>query len=313
MKTILCTTPINHLVNLKQNLKNYGRLIYKPNISEKQITKLLMINKKIDFIFCNPNRQGYILNKKILNNSSIKLINTASTGLNHINLNDCKKLGIKILSLTKDYKLLQKLPSTSELSFGLMICLLRNVLNSVNSVKKNNWDYLPFMGQEISSLKLGLVGLGRLGKIMANYGKSFGMKVYFYDPYVKSNKFNKVSLKQLFQISDVVSIHAHVNKKTIYLINKKLLILSKKKLIIINTSRGEIVNERDIVWALKNKKIYGYGADVVENEFDNIKNSVIIKNMNKLNILVTPHIGGMTIQGQQRAWNFAVQKFKKYL
>ena len=67
------------------------------------------------------------------------------------------------------------------------------------------------------------------------------------------------------------------------------------------------------MWALKNKKIYGYGADVVENEFDNIKNSVIIKNMNKLNIMVTPHIGGMTIQGQQRAWNFAVQKFGKYL
>ena len=70
MKTILCTTPINHLSNLKKELKKYGRLIYKPNISKKQIKKILKLNKKIDFIFCNPNRQGYILDREVLNNSS---------------------------------------------------------------------------------------------------------------------------------------------------------------------------------------------------------------------------------------------------
>ena len=148
---------------------------------------------------------------------------------------------------------------------------------------------------------------------MANYGKAFGMKVYYYDPYVRNNKYNKVSLKKLFKFSDVISIHTHVGQDTKYLINKKILNISKKNLVIINTSRGEIVKELDIVWALKKKKIYGYGTDVVENEFDNIKNSVIIKNLTKLNILVTPHIGGMTFQGQLRAWNYAVRKFKKYL
>lgn len=138
MQTILCTTPVNHLGNLKLELKKYGKLIYKPNISKKQIIKFLSLNKNIDSIFCNPNRQGYVLDQEILYNSSIKLINTASTGLNHININDCKKLNIKILSLTKDYKLLKKLPSTSELSFGLMICLLRNIIDSSQFVKKKS-------------------------------------------------------------------------------------------------------------------------------------------------------------------------------
>lgn len=312
MKTILCTTPINHLDGIKSELKRYGKLLYKPNISKKQITKLLLDNKKIDFIFCNPNRQGYILDKAILENSSIKLINTASTGLNHIKLDDCKKLNIKVLSLTKDFNLLNKLPSTSELSFGLMINLLRNISKSSKSVNQGKWDYLPFMGQEVSGLKLGIIGMGRLGKIMARFGKSFNMKVSFYDPHVISNKYKKVSLRKLFQSSDVISIHAHVNNETKYLIDRKFLKLAKKNLIIINTSRGEIVHEKDIIVALKNKKIYGYGADVVENEFDNIKNSVIIKHLNKLNILITPHIGGMTLQGQQRAWNYSVKKFKKY-
>ena len=304
MKTILCTTPIDHLNGLSKQLKKKGKLIYKPNINQKNLKNLLINNKKIDFIFCNPNRQGYILNKKILQNSSIKLINTASTGTNHINLDDCKKLGIRVISL-------KKLPSTSELAFGLMISLLRNIPDAFNSVKrKKKWNYLPFIGKEISGLSLGIIGLGRLGKIMAHYGNSFGMSVNFYDPHKNSMKYKKITLKKLFQNSDVISIHTHVDEKTKYLVNKDLLKYSKKNQIIINTSRGEIVNESDLVFSLKKKKILGYATDVLENEFDDIKKSIIIRNMNKLNIIVTPHIGGMTLEGQLRAWKFAINKFK---
>jgi len=307
MKTILCTTPINHLEGLS---KKFGKLIYKPNINYVRLKKLLQKNKNINSIFCNPNRQGYILDKLVLKNSSIKLINTASTGTNHINLKDCKQLKIKVISLAKDFDLLKKLPSTSELAFGLMIALLRNIPKSSKSVMRRKWDYLPFMGQEIRGLSLGIIGLGRLGKFMAHFGKSFGMKVYFYDPYVKSKKYHKVSLIKLFKISNVISIHTHVNENTKYLVNKNLLKHSKHNQIIINTSRGEIVKEKDIVSSLRNKNIYGYGADVVEDEFKNIKKSIIINNMDNLNIIVTPHIGGMTLQGQLKAWNYAVNKFK---
>ena len=254
MNTILCTTPIDHLEGIKENLRKFGNLIYKPNIKSYELKSLLNKNKKINYIFCNPNRQGYILNKDILKNSTIKFINTASTGLNHINLKDCNELNIKILSLTKDLNLIKKLPSTSELAFGLMISLLRYIPKSFESVKNKKWNYLPFVGQEISSLTLGIIGLGRLGKIMANFGKSFGMNVLFYDPYVVSSKYKKVSLKNLFKLSDVISIHTHVNQKTKYLVNKNILRYSKKNLVIINTSRGEIVNEKDIITYLKKKK-----------------------------------------------------------
>ena len=310
MKTIICTTPIDHLKGLKKNLKKRGKLIYKPNIKKKELKKTLEKNKKINIIFCNPNRQGYILDKEILLNSSVKLINTASTGLNHINQNDCKKLGIKILSLTKDIKLIRKLPSTSELSFGLMINLQRNIFQSFKSVKNKKWDYKPFIGQELSSLTIGIIGFGRLGNFMAKYAKAFGMKVFYYDPFKNSKNYEKTNLKRLVQNSDVISMHAHVNDETKYMINKKILRLAKKKPIIINTSRGELVNEKDIIWALKNKKISGYGADVIEKEFVDIEKSPIIKNINKYNIIVTPHIGGMTYQGQERAYNYAINKIK---
>ena len=96
MSIIICTTPIDHLVGLKKKLKSRGKLIYKPNIKRLELKKILTKNRNITKIFCNPNRQGYVLDSNILKNSSINLINTASTGLNHINLKDCKKLKIKI-------------------------------------------------------------------------------------------------------------------------------------------------------------------------------------------------------------------------
>lgn len=311
MKTIICTTPIDHLEGLRRNLMKKGKLIYKPNINKKDLKKILEKNKRINVIFCNPNRQGYILNKEILQNSSVKLINTASTGLNHINQDDCKKLNIKILSLTKDFKLIKKLPSTSELSFGLMINLQRNIFQSFQSVKNKKWDYTPFIGQELSSLTIGIIGLGRLGNLMANYAKAFGMRVFYYDPFKQTRKYKKINLKRLVQIADVISIHAHVNNQTKYMINKKILKFAKKKPVIINTSRGELVNEQDIIWGLKNKIISGYGADVIEKEFIDINKSPIIKNINKYNIIITPHIGGMTYQGQLRAYVYAINKLGK--
>ncbi len=309
MSIIICTTPIDHLVGLKKKLKSRGKLIYKPNIKRLELKKILTKNRNITKIFCNPNRQGYVLDSNILKNSSINLINTASTGLNHINLKDCKKLKIKIFSLKNNRKLIRQLPSTSELAFGLMINLQRNIIQSFNSVKNKRWDYSPFIGNELASLTIGIVGLGRLGNLMAKFAQAFGMKVFYYDPYKKTKKYKKVNLKKLIKVSDVISLHAHVYTETKNIINKKILELAEKKPVIINTSRGELVNEKDIIWALKNKKISGYGTDVIETEFININHSPIIRNISKYNIIVTPHIGGMTHQGQLRAYNFAVEKF----
>ena len=309
MSIIICTTPIDHLAGLKKKLRKRGKLIYKPNINKFELKKILIKNRNITKIFCNPNRQGYVLDRNILKNTSINLINTASTGLNHINLDDCKKLKIKIFSLKNNRNLINRLPSTSELAFGLMINLLRNIIQSSNSVKNKKWDYSPFIGNELASLSIGIIGLGRLGNFMAKFARAFGMRVFYYDPYKKTKKYKKVNLKKLIKVSNVISLHAHVNNKTKNIINKQILKLAKKKPVIINTSRGELVNEKDIIWALKSKKISGYGTDVIEKEFININQSPIIKNINKYNIIVTPHIGGMTHQGQLRAYNFAVEKF----
>jgi D-3-phosphoglycerate dehydrogenase / 2-oxoglutarate reductase len=152
--------------------------------------------------------------------------------------------------------------------------------------------------------------------MMFNYCKSFGAKIKVYDPYKKEDmddsfllNYYSSSLEDLFQECDVISLHVHVTDETKYMVNQKLLGLSKKGLYLINTSRGEIVNEEDIVQSLNNKNLLGYGTDVIEDEFNDITNSPIIKAMNEgKNIIITPHVGGMTIEGQTKAYKWSINK-----
>jgi len=310
-RVILCITPVKHLKGVYEEMTKYGSVIYKPDITEVQLKRILCKNKKINIIYCNPNRQNFKLNKKNLNQSSLKAIFTASTGTNHIDINFCKSKNIKIISYKKDKKIINKLPSTSELAVGLMISLIRNIPKSFDAVKKKSWDYYPFIGRELSSLTIGIIGYGRLGKFMAKFCKGLGMQVLISDPFAKSKKFTKLGLQNLIKKSDVLSLHVHLNYNTHKMINKNNLLKSNKKPYIINTSRGEVVNEKDIYHLLKKKIISGYATDVLEHEFGRLDKSYIFKGLKEnLNIIVTPHIGGMTFEGSKRAWMNSMKKLK---
>jgi len=197
-----------------------------------------------------------------------------------------------------------------------MLSLLRQIPQGQKHVSEYKWDYTQFMGRQVKGLKVGIVGYGRLGKMMFNFCKAFGADVMIYDPYVRDQLSDRFllnnwcsSLEQLFEFSDVVSLHVHVTDETKYMINKDLFGSIKKDCYIINTSRGEIINETDVVEGLKSGIITGYGTDVVENEFDNLNKSPIIKSMNEgENIIIVPHVGGMTIEGQTKAYTWAINK-----
>jgi len=304
---IAVITPIKHLKGITNLLESKGQIFYLEEGTKNQVRNLLLSNH-IDTILCNPNQQTYKIDKELLEGTNIKLINTCSTGMNHIDQKYCRSQNITIYSLTRDMELINNLPSTSELAFGLMLSLLRNIPKCNNHVSKYYWDYTQFMGRQVKDLKIGIIGYGRLGKMMEKYCKAFDAQVTIYDPYIFPNQ-TKKSLENMFVNCDVISLHVHVTDETKYMINKKLLGLSKKDLYIINTSRGEIVNENNIVEALKNKKLSGYGTDVVEHEFNDLKKSPIINAMNEgENIIVTPHIGGMTIEGQTKAYKWSISK-----
>jgi D-3-phosphoglycerate dehydrogenase / 2-oxoglutarate reductase len=304
-KCIAVITPIKHLNGVYELLQTKGEvfMLEEGDINE---VKELLVKENIDTIFCNPNQQTYKIDKELLDGTNVTLINTCSTGMNHIDVEYCKSSGIEIYSLTNDYELINELPSTSELAFGLLIDLMRNITISNNVTKRNKtWDYLPFVGQQMKDFKVGIIGYGRLGKMMAKFCRAFDADVYIYDPY--SDESNIDTLEELFDICDAVSLHVHVSDETKYMIDYQL--LSRNVKFLVNTSRGEIVNESDVIRALKECKLWGYGTDVIEDEFGNIENSPFFNLENsKLNCIFTPHIGGMTIQGQTKAYKWAVNK-----
>ena len=305
MRRIGVITPIKHLKGVQKLIEQKGLIFYNENGSKSEIRNFIIKNE-IDTILCNPNKQNFVIDNELLNDTQIKLINTCSSGLSHIDLDYCLKNNIKIYSLKSDFELLNDLPSTSELAFGLMLNSIKHISRSQNHTINYNWDYTQFIGRQIKDLKIGVIGYGRLGKLMYKYCNAFDAQVKAYDPYVKG--YNKVSLESFISDCDVISLHVHLNDETKQMINKNSLKNCKPDLTIINTSRGGVVNEEDIVSFLEKGKLFCYATDVITDENSNIKNSILIKNMGKLNIIITPHVGGMTIEGQTKAYTWAINK-----
>ena len=302
---ILCLTPINHLDKVYNYLNSFGRVDYLPD-SPTNIIRDMVSTLNYDVIFCNPNKQNYMLDEYILKHFNGTIL-TASTGLNHIDTNYCKHRGIKVLSHKNDIRFLNDLPSTAELSFGLMSSIVRNIPSSFDDVKKGNWDYDMHMGHQLRGKIIGLIGYGRLGKMMETYCNAFGMTVKIHDPYEGYDDLDLV-LKE----SDIISLHVHANDETKHMINKKVLGKLQNNSYIVNTSRGEIVNEKDIVEALRSGKLKGYATDVIEDEYGDRHKSPILKGVKEgLNIIVTPHIGGMTWEGQQKAYMWSISKLEE--
>jgi len=306
MSKILCITPVKHLEGVYEKLLGYGEVIYEPEINRDTLKVMLEVFEP-EYLFTNPNKQPFILDEGVLKDSNIKVINTCSTGTNHIDMKYCKENNIEVWHLAKDYELINQLPSTAEHAFGLMLSLIRKIPMSFHSVKDGNWDYEPYIGRQLKGLTVGIIGYGRLGKMMETYCHAFGMTVKIHDPYEGYD-----DLDLVLRESDVISLHVHVTGKTVGMINGKTISKMKKKPYLINTSRGEVVYEKKVIEAIEEGKLSGYATDVIADEFGNIHNSKLIEfsmNPNR-NVIITPHVGGMTWEGQTKAYKWAINKFK---
>ena len=308
---ILCITPVKHLDGVYEKLQSYGEVIYKPEVDRNEL-KILLDTTGADYLFTNPNKQNFILDKEVLQFGFLKVINTCSTGLNHIDTNYCKENKIDVWSLKEDYELINDLPSTSELAFGLMMSLMRNIPKSFHSVKDGNWDYEPYVGHQIKGKTIGVIGYGRLGKIMCDLFYGWGVKLLATDPYERIITARGVPLDELLEKSDVVFLHTHVTDDTRGMVDEEFLSYMKEGSYLINTARGELVDEKAIIESIECGHLKGYGTDVIKDEFGDIQNSKLVEfSMNpNNNVVITPHIGGMTIEGQTKAYHWAIGKFK---
>ena len=199
-----------------------------------------------------------------------------------------------------------------------MLSSLRNINLAAKSISKNEWDYEPFLGRQIKSLTIGVIGYGRLGNFFSNYCDNFGAKVIVYDPYKSVNhpRIEQVqTIDEIARYSDVISLHVHVTKETDKMINIEFLNKCKKSILIVNTSRGEIINEVDLTHFLSQNKSAKYATDVLSGEINGICNNPIKKyfDENPAQVIITPHIGGMTKEAQNMAFGHAANLLKETL
>lgn len=251
----------------------------------------------------------------------LKYIITSTTGENHIQVPLNRDISIISLKGEKDF--LKKITPTAELTWGLVLSLSRMIPEAIKSVKDKSWNREPFISNELAGKNIGIIGYGRLGKIVTKYALAFNMNVYFYDnnPDVITDLDSNIkqsSLENLLEVSDFISIHIPYEKENINFIDKKALIRVKKTAYIINTSRGEVLDEDFLLQMIEEGKIAGAALDVLSKEFsgkaDWILNSKILKSKELgKKILITPHIGGATRESINKTDIFVAKKFTNYI
>ncbi len=249
---------------------------------------------------------GYYLGQEKIDSSpKLKVIGSNTTGHPHIDVDYAQKKGIRVVTLKEEHAFLKTITPTAELTWGLIIALTRNILPACLSVIDGQWDRRPFGGPfMLSRMKLGVAGYGRLGKKVASYGICFGMKVMYYDPFVNCSQpgiDRAKSLKELVSITDIVTIHIPHEPETEGLFSEKIFAAFKKGSFLVNTARGELIDQDVLIKCLNNGTLAGAAVDVLEGEFVSGFDTAIRQNplwqyaQNNDNLIITPHIGGSTI------------------
>lgn len=243
-----------------------------------------------------------------------RIIATPVTGIDHIDEKACADHGIKIICLRGETEFLKEVRATAEMTIALTLALLRQLYPAIQDVLAGNWRRDIFRGREIYKKTVGIVGLGRLGRIVAEYFKTMGAEILAYDIHSDFPDFVTPvnSLEALFDQSDIVSIHVNYNEKTHHLINRQILRFCDDNMIIINTSRGGIIEETALLTALESGKLGGAALDVLQEEknFDG-SNPLVQYALNHDNLIIVPHIGGNTYESFEKTEMFILKKILK--
>jgi len=229
-------------------------------------------------------------------NSHLKVISNYAVGFNNIDVQTASALNIEIGN-TPDVLT----EATAEIALGLMIAASRNFHSAASSAVNGQWKHwhpTEHLGHALGKKTLGIVGLGRIGLQLATLCRhAFNMKIIYFNRSLKNNSINatKVELPELLATSDFISLHVPLNRSTHHIIGKAEFASMKRNAVLVNTSRGEIINQTELINALKENLIFAAGLDVtdpeplpIDNELFQLKNAYVL-----------PHIGSATFEARR--------------
>ena len=227
--------------------------------------------------------------------SKLKVIGRAGIGVDNIDVPSATKHGVVVMNTPGGNVI-----TTAEHAIAMMMALTRNIPQATASLKAGRWDKKLFQGKEIFNKTLGVIGFGKIGSIVALRGRGLKMRVIVHDPIVNPEKIEKrgfkcVSMEELLQTSDYITVHVPKSKKTIGLLNKQAFEQMKDGVMVINCARGGIVNQDDLYQAITSGKVAGAALDVFETEPPGDLPLLQLDN-----VIGTPHLGASTSEAQTK-------------
>jgi len=228
--------------------------------------------------------------------ANLKVIGRAGIGVDNINLEAAGKKGIIVMNAPEGNVI-----TTGEHAMALMMSMSRNIPRANDSVQKGEWSPKKFMGVELHSKTLGIIGLGRIGSIVAERSKAFGMKVVVYDPFISEERVAKMGvetaeLKDVLKRADYLSLHAPSTPDGKALLGAEEFDLVKPGLRIINCARGSLIDDAALIQAIKDKKVAQAALDVYVKE--PLAEDSVLRGVPE--IILTPHLGASTGEAQEK-------------
>lgn len=251
--------------------------------------------------------------------TNLKILATPSTGKDHIDTDALAAYGIHFISLNDDRSFINEITSTAEMNWLLILACMRNLRDLLDRVQVDkSWVNTDIRGFELNNKTLGVIGYGRLGKMVARYGKCFGMRVLAYD--IDDSQYDAeveaVDLEVLYNESDVVSLNTKLNPTSANMIDAAAVANMKEGVVIVNTARGGMVESEAIIDGLDSGKIAAIGFDVCNEEYESAqlpRDPLVERSFTDNRVIITPHAGGSTFDAHGKVFGKVAELIGNYI
>jgi D-3-phosphoglycerate dehydrogenase len=294
-------------------LRRAGRVI----LNDLDRPELLQAVAPVDVLWV---RLRHRIDEELIERATrLKVVVTPTTGLNHLDLEELACRNIRVLSLRGETEFLKTIHATAEHTVGLVLSLIRHIPQARAHVIGGGWDRDPFRGTELSGKTVGIVGYGRLGRIVSRLFVAFESRVLASDPHVCVTDVDPgvriVPLPELLQQSDIISVHVNLYAETTGFFTREHFAQMKRGAWFVNTARGELVDEDALLEALQSGNLRGAAVDVLSQESPaGMGDHPLVRYARgHTNLLVTPHIGGCTLESMEKTELHMARKLCEFL
>lgn len=263
--------------------------------------------------------KGFSFDAKALEmHSALRAIGTPTTGEVHIDVDSATARGVAVCSLKNERELLFSITPTAELAWGMVLYLVRHIREAQEMLLEGRWEGRSIGARTpkmLSNMRLGVVGLGRLGALVAGYGRAFGMQVRYFDPFVESHEHERCrDVVELARNSDVISVHVHVTPETERFLDADFFGAMPEGSFFVNTANGEVVDEAALLSALRSGHLAGAAVDTLAGDYlpgfqDNLADNPMQRYAAEGgNLLLFPRYGGCTTDAWELTEHRVIEK-----